>query len=311
MRDEFSKSTIEESAKRVGYRCSNPNCRAATVGPTSDEGGFVNLGEAAHITAAAPGGPRFDPTVYSFERQSGDNSIWLCRRCARLIDRDHRQYTVDLLRDWRNEAEATAKYELGGSSNVGLIRIGATLHITGQIDLIHAFGCPGLCLVLTSRGSQSVKIKEVMLVLQGFNFLDLAEQAFDGTFGYEKPADHNPLGDLFYLLLPELTPRNHPNGFVVASDELAKFYIPMLFPHREMFVNLDSSRVSIQVRNFKEERVMVLDGEEFQSRFADLCRVNDTGQYGLCAQLKFGGETKSATPSNVSNVGRVNTRSIK
>lgn len=63
-RDDFTKSIIDKAAKRVGYRCSCPDCRVATVGP-SDEGELKTsiIGEASHICAAAPGGPRFDPNM--------------------------------------------------------------------------------------------------------------------------------------------------------------------------------------------------------------------------------------------------------
>jgi hypothetical protein len=54
-RDDFTKETIETLAKRVGSRCSNPGCRAWTNGPHSDPSKALNVGVAAHITAAAPG----------------------------------------------------------------------------------------------------------------------------------------------------------------------------------------------------------------------------------------------------------------
>jgi hypothetical protein len=59
-RDEFSKETKEIVAKRVGSRCSNPNCRRPTSGPQTHPRKTVNIGVAAHITAAAPGGARYD-----------------------------------------------------------------------------------------------------------------------------------------------------------------------------------------------------------------------------------------------------------
>src|ERR1700741_3114892 len=55
-RDDFTKPVMEALARRDGFRCSNPRCRAATVGPAPSEDLFTNNGVAAHITAASDGG---------------------------------------------------------------------------------------------------------------------------------------------------------------------------------------------------------------------------------------------------------------
>ena len=61
-RDDFPKRVIDTLAKRVGFRCSNPNCLTPlTSGPHSDPARSVNMGVAAHITAAAPMGPATTP----------------------------------------------------------------------------------------------------------------------------------------------------------------------------------------------------------------------------------------------------------
>jgi hypothetical protein len=76
----------------------------------------VNLGVAAHITAASAGGPRYDPALTPEERSSSDNGIWLCVKCATLIDKDDPAYSVDLLREWKRDAEQAALAALGGQS---------------------------------------------------------------------------------------------------------------------------------------------------------------------------------------------------
>lgn len=112
-RDDFTSDTIQRAAKRVGYLCSCPTCRVPTTGPSQDGPGRVsNIGEAAHICAAAPGGPRFDPNMTPEERKSIENCIWLCRTHARLIDTDSTKYTVELLGQWKKDAEAYAAYLL-------------------------------------------------------------------------------------------------------------------------------------------------------------------------------------------------------
>lgn len=113
MRDDFTLATKEQLAKRVGYRCSNPECRSLTVGPRSDVERAVNIGVAAHITAASPGGPRYDPAASPTDRSSRGNGILLCANCAKLIDDDPAQYTRELLGYWKYTAEQQASNDLG------------------------------------------------------------------------------------------------------------------------------------------------------------------------------------------------------
>jgi len=111
-RDEFNAATIQRMRLRVALRCSNPVCRRSTVGPTQcSDDGVVTLGVAAHIHAAAKGGPRYLPTMSSGERRSIQNGIWLCTACGTLIDRDETAYPPELLRTWKREAERLAASE--------------------------------------------------------------------------------------------------------------------------------------------------------------------------------------------------------
>jgi len=112
MRDDFPAQTKEVLAKRVGYRCSNPTCRQLTSGPHDDPGRAVNVGVAAHITAAAPGGARYDPDLTPEQRQSSDNGIWLCQTHAKLVDNDDSRHTVASINGWKSISEAMARGEL-------------------------------------------------------------------------------------------------------------------------------------------------------------------------------------------------------
>lgn len=108
-RDDFSAPVIRKLAERVNYDCSCPDCRKPTLGPSpSDPSKSINLGKAAHITAAAPGGKRYDPTLTSAQRKSIQNGIWLCTLHADLIDKDEQAYPVKLLHKWKADAENRA-----------------------------------------------------------------------------------------------------------------------------------------------------------------------------------------------------------
>ncbi|ADR35418.1 hypothetical protein Sulku_2769 (plasmid) [Sulfuricurvum kujiense DSM 16994] len=112
-RDNFTQKTIEILKTRVAHRCSNPNCRIVTAGPTTDIGKVNIIGEAAHLYAAAPGGPRYDSTMSPDKRKSIENAIWLCSNCSDLIDKDPDAYPIELLNEWKQRAEQLALEELG------------------------------------------------------------------------------------------------------------------------------------------------------------------------------------------------------
>jgi hypothetical protein len=107
----------------------------------------LNIGVAAHLTAASPGGPRFDATLSFDERTAIGNAIWLCQNCAALIDRDTDRFTVPGLLEWRHRAERAAACDLGAGTEfrpltAGEVRQEMTL---GEILAIKAlaeeFGC--------------------------------------------------------------------------------------------------------------------------------------------------------------------------
>jgi hypothetical protein len=113
MGDDFSEAVKRALAARVGHLCSNLECRALTSGPQEEPTKAVNLGVAAHITAASPGGPRYDSKLSAEERSGHENGIWLCQNCAKHIDNDPARFTVDVLRKWKAGAEAEAKDRVG------------------------------------------------------------------------------------------------------------------------------------------------------------------------------------------------------
>jgi hypothetical protein len=117
--DDFSPKTKKVLAERVSYRCSFPGCSRNTIGPQKGNNNkSSNLGEAAHITAASLGGPRYDPSLSKNERKSIDNGIWMCRPHARLIDCDYLNYSVQTIKAWKQSAENRAyKILVEGASN--------------------------------------------------------------------------------------------------------------------------------------------------------------------------------------------------
>lgn len=116
-RDDFSEKIKGTLAKRAGWRCSNPTCRCYTSGPHTEANKSISIGVAAHICAAAVGGPRYDKNMSTQARSSIENGIWLCQTCSRLIDTDESRYPVSLLHKWKREAEKAALNDLQSKSN--------------------------------------------------------------------------------------------------------------------------------------------------------------------------------------------------
>jgi len=79
---------------------------------------------AAHITAASPSGPRYDPALKPDARSSIENGIWLCQTCAKLVDNDIQRYPADTLRVWKRAIEETVNREIEnpqGSRGLGAV----------------------------------------------------------------------------------------------------------------------------------------------------------------------------------------------
>jgi len=113
MRDDFSTNIKRALADRVGNRCSRPECGAATSGPQDDPVRAVNVGVAAHITAAATSGPRYDVSLSQKARKSAENGIWLCQNCAKLVDNDPDRFSANILQGWKHRREGEAKSAVG------------------------------------------------------------------------------------------------------------------------------------------------------------------------------------------------------
>lgn len=140
-RDDFSPSTKLKIAKRAGWLCSYPPCRTPTVGATSDGQGEINIGTAAHICAAASGGPRYDEKMSPEERASPNNGIWMCRDHGTAVDSKDPEFTVKRLHEWKRQAEQESwrrvlrNEESRGPTVAGATALAIRLHAAAKADL--------------------------------------------------------------------------------------------------------------------------------------------------------------------------------
>lgn len=137
-RDDFSPAVANKARDLVSSICSNPGCRVFTVSAeAASTGDTASVGTAAHIHAAAPGGPRYDPNQTREERRGIANALWLCATCARLIDSDVAAHPADLLRKWKAEAEQEARARIGKrATTVDEVNAEERSRITGQLDAL-------------------------------------------------------------------------------------------------------------------------------------------------------------------------------
>lgn len=161
-RDDFSADTKRRLALRVGYVCSFPGCGIHTAGP-SDEAldAINNIGVAAHITAAAPGGPRYDAAMTSEDRASFQNGIWLCETHAKLIDGDVATWTVAALHRMKDDAEKAAKTRLAGALPTG----GSLKVDVAACIYMKSYRAAYVPAMIVNEGSTPVTIKAVQLRL--------------------------------------------------------------------------------------------------------------------------------------------------
>lgn len=161
MRDNFSPKTKELLERRVSSRCSKPDCGILTGGAASDDEGIINTGVAAHITAAAAGGPRYNSSLTSDERKAFSNGIWLCQTHGKLVDSDISYFTVQELLSWKKQAELKSFKEVVffQSDSIGAI-LADDENVQTTIDLLLDYSTSdltpsnarldGLCMLLPS-----------------------------------------------------------------------------------------------------------------------------------------------------------------
>lgn len=107
--EDFTEAVKRELRDRVANYCSNPDCGILTVSAKkSSKKGISNIGEAAHICSVQPNGARYNSSMSSAERKSTENGIWLCSACHHIIDTDPDSYSIELLNEWKTQAELNA-----------------------------------------------------------------------------------------------------------------------------------------------------------------------------------------------------------
>jgi hypothetical protein len=96
--------------QRSGDRCAYPGCAqllSFAAQDAADEDKVV--GKVAHIKAASPNGPRYDPNMTEAERGSARNLIYLCGPHHDAVDSQTSLHTVEFLMDAKAAHESSIK----------------------------------------------------------------------------------------------------------------------------------------------------------------------------------------------------------
>lgn len=196
-RDDFPESTKRALAARVNNRCSNPDCGAPTSGPQVEPGKALNVGVAAHIAGAAPGGPRYDSTMTAQQRADTANGVWLCQTCAKLVDNDQVRFNAAVLQGWKAVAEQAALDEVGKTSPrrnaVQIIDKWVNLSYPEEAGITQELTGEGYDLRWSTANDESERVD-----LEGWEPV-LLDQT-DGTKARLKIHDHPVVGGYLILL---------------------------------------------------------------------------------------------------------------
>lgn len=172
MRDDFSAAVKQIVANRVNSTCSK--CGAPTSGPQINTDKAINIGVAAHISAASIGGPRYDSSLSSEERGYASNAIWLCQTCAKLIDSDVVRFPVKELLSWKAKAEISAFQSLGKTAaSVD----GANSDLSAEeIDILSAASTKGEIHIIETEEFDPI------ILVEGVAFADDTDPAYAALY---------------------------------------------------------------------------------------------------------------------------------
>lgn len=228
-RDDFSAQTKRFVALRAGYRCSFTDCPQLTVGPSDDSPtSYTSIGEAAHISGASTGGPRYLSTMSPEERSSIDNAIWLCAKHARVIDRDTHTFTVEKLRAMKRVHEAAITHEIIGTPlrtrHFELIAIGPDAVCTGEL-----LGVDSMAWSVRLRNFVCGDMHSLVDFISGFNFLApdekyiLLNELGDGRLLSSPPTldrteDGYVLQCLVHSSFPRINAQDLPREFAISPS---------------------------------------------------------------------------------------------
>ena len=115
---------------RAGNRCALPGCNEVLIAPGPDPENPTITGEIAHIVAESPDGPRGYDSLPQDQRDDHNNLMLVCPKHHKIIDDKPQYYTVERLRQFKEDHESQAK---ASATDVGLGEMGASCQSPKQL----------------------------------------------------------------------------------------------------------------------------------------------------------------------------------
>ncbi|GAB3602504.1 ABC-three component system protein [Microbacterium aureliae] len=110
LRDRVPPAQEKVVIARSGNKCAYPGCALnLTIDPKAGGDRPKATGKVAHIAAASPGGPRYDPQMTSEERGSAENLIYLCGPHHDAVDTQLEYHTRAFLLETKRAHEAAVE----------------------------------------------------------------------------------------------------------------------------------------------------------------------------------------------------------
>lgn len=91
--------------------CQNPTCRDDLFRVLAD-GAMTSIDELAHVIAQKPDGPRGDDQLALNARDEFENIVVLCPTCHTLVDKAPKQFSPELLLNWKKTHQETIRHAL-------------------------------------------------------------------------------------------------------------------------------------------------------------------------------------------------------
>lgn len=106
---------------RSGNRCAI--CKQELMVSATDKDSEAVVGDECHIISPELNGPRHDPTYPAEKLHSYENLMLLCRVHHKMIDDQAATYTVDILRQMKNNHEIMVSERLSSDKKINPVRI--------------------------------------------------------------------------------------------------------------------------------------------------------------------------------------------
>jgi hypothetical protein len=183
------------------------------------------------------------------------------------------------------------------------------LSVSGDLEVLQAFGCPGVRLTVTCRSKRPAKIRGATLCAEGRGFLAAFGAGFAAPFHHDPPEGME--SETLYVKLVRLSPPHSPEGYTLQRDDVCRFFLPVAIGGLGVFATAPPEVVTLRVTFFDGSERVLLRGEEVQHALRGLMEMSWGRAYQPKVIISGGVRVSSTTlPDDEEAVGTVNKKPI-